>query len=326
MKKFLFKMLLFLVPVTGIFWYMESELAKLPNSYMLKKDYFEKNIDRTEVLILGSSHAMNDVNPEFISKPAFNLANASQSLYYDSRLCLNYLDRMKSLQTVVITVSYFSLWMQLSDTRESWRDYFYYKFWGISEREFPWYDIRKYSYTMLYGPSTSLKYLTGFSRDESELRMSDLGWVRKDVLNPNPNLSAEAGAAKVEADNRTMHASELERNVKILEDFTGELRRHNIRVLFLSTPLYVEYRRFTDPEMNRITKMTIRDICKRYACKWVDFTEDSRFTAADFNDNEHLNIAGAEKLSRMLDEEIQAEDNQQLPADNPPLLKKIPEP
>jgi hypothetical protein len=304
--KFLFRMLIFLIPVVAVGWYMESQLEKQPNSYKLKRYYFEKNIDSIEVLVLGSSHAMNDVNPEFIRKNTFNLANSSQSLYYDSRLCLGYLHRMNSLQTVVITVSYFSLWMQLSDTRESWRDYFYYKFWGISEQTFPWYDLKKSSYTMMYGPSTALKYVTGIARDESIPRMSEQGWFRKEVVFPNNNLTAEAGAAKVNADNRTMHEKHFNRNVEILETLIKELQAGNIQVVFLSTPISVEYRRFTNKEINRINKKTIGDICHKYHCPWYDYNEDPRFTADDFNDLEHLNYIGAEKLSRILDGELEA--------------------
>jgi hypothetical protein len=305
-KRFLFRVLLFLLPVIAVCWYMEARLAKLPNSYNLKRYYFEKSIDKIQVLVLGSSHAMNDVNPEFIRKNTFNLANSSQSLYYDSQLCLRYLDRMKSLQTVVITVSYFSFWMQLSDTRESWRDYFYYKYWGISEQKFPWYDLKKYSYTMLYGPSTALKYVSGIAKDESVMRMSEQGWFRKEVVYPNKNLNAEAGAAKVNADNRTMHEKHFNRNVKILEAFIKELQARNIQVLFLSTPISAEYLRFTDQEINRINKRTIQDICQKFNCRWYDYTEDPRFLQEDFNDLEHLNYQGAEKLSRLLDIELAA--------------------
>jgi hypothetical protein len=295
---------LFLIPVCCIFAFLEYRMEHLPNSYNLKRSYFERDLGQIEVLFLGSSHAMNDINPAFLSYKGFNLANSSQSLYYDTQITSRYLEKLTSLKCVIITISYFSLWTQLADTRESWRDYFYYRYWGFSNTDFSWYDLKKYSYVMLYGPSTTLKSIAGIKIDESFERMSDNGWFKKESVNPNPNLTDVIGSKKVRADQRGMHKSHVSENLGYLTDLIEKCKARNIPVGFISTPIYRSYLKYTDSAINKMNREAINSLCDRYQCSWHDYSEDPRFNERDYGDNEHLNYAGAEKFSLVINAEV----------------------
>jgi hypothetical protein len=122
-SKFSTKLLIFLIPIFIILGFFELGLRGIPNSYNTKRAYYENQLDTIEILVLGSSQALEGINPEFFERKGFNLSNVSQSFYYDSQLTLKYIDQMKRLKCVIITVSYFSLWYQIYDIKESWRDY-----------------------------------------------------------------------------------------------------------------------------------------------------------------------------------------------------------
>ena len=120
-----------------------------------------------ETLILGSSQSLNAVNPSFLSKKAYNLANTSQSLYYDIALTEKYLDKMPKLKTVCVGIAYFSFFGEMEDTDEEWRTYYYRYFWDISCPHTEKLDARKYSLIALYGNFTALKFEEIRRRSES---------------------------------------------------------------------------------------------------------------------------------------------------------------
>jgi len=131
---------------------MEYGLGKIENSYTLKKEQLESKLDLIEVLVLGSSQAARGIDPFCFTMKGYNVANISQSLYYDTRITLTYLDKMPKLKYVIINISYFSLGYQLKDCSELWRDYFYSQCWNIDYYELEKFDIKRYSKFFLYTP------------------------------------------------------------------------------------------------------------------------------------------------------------------------------
>ena len=49
---------------------------------------------------------------------------------------------------------------------------------------------------------------------------------------------------------------------------------------------------------------TIRQISEKYGVTYFNYLRDDRFTQEDFIDSDHLNGRGAEKFTRILDEDI----------------------
>jgi hypothetical protein len=98
MKKFFLKLLCLLVPLLLFFIYLEFNLGKIPNSYSFKRECLEKRLDSIEVLVLGSSQVTYGINPNYFKLKGFNLSNISQSLYYDTRLTLKYVDKIRVKQ------------------------------------------------------------------------------------------------------------------------------------------------------------------------------------------------------------------------------------
>jgi hypothetical protein len=158
MKNFILKLLLFLSPFIVVIPIWEHGLNKVSNSYSKKRQQLESVLPTAEVLVLGTSHALYGINPEYFSLKGYNAANVSQSLFYDKAITLKYLDKLTSLKFVLIDISYFSLWYQVNDGTEYWRDYFYYQFWDIKYPELKWYNVNLYSKIMLYTPQLAGAY------------------------------------------------------------------------------------------------------------------------------------------------------------------------
>jgi hypothetical protein len=303
MKKFLVKAVWFSTPLLLFLAYMEFKLGGVQNNYNFKKTCLENRLDSVEVLILGSSQAMYGINPEFFSTKAFNLSNASQSLYYDTRLALRYYERMPSLTHVIITVSYFSFDYQVIDGPEEWRDFYYSQFWNIKYPEVSNYDIRNYSRIALYRPDSSFLYLLqGF--DVSLVRCSPNGDLEMDTADNYLNISDSLGYERVRLHTTYSRKKHFNDNVSDLEFLVAQLKKRKIKPVIVTPPVFSTYYKFVDNAKVKENQEAISMICLKYNLEHHDYFKDSRFVQEDFFDNDHLNFVGAEKFSRILDKEI----------------------
>jgi hypothetical protein len=151
----LFKKLIYIIiPVIVLVILFEVKARNIENGFELKKSLFEENIDNIEVLILGSSHAYINLNPEIINEKSFDIANNSQDLYYDYMLFDKYKDKLKNLKCIILSISCFSLWYDLNETPEKWRKFFFKKYFDINPRNnlslSEITDAKSYSYAFFY--------------------------------------------------------------------------------------------------------------------------------------------------------------------------------
>ena len=313
--RFLCKLLLFLLPLLTLFGYAEVRLRRVSNGYRDKRVFLERQLDSVEVLVLGSSHAYFGIDPQCLSLRAVNLAFTNQSLYYDTRLVREYLDRMPRLQLVVVEVNCVSLWRQIADGQEPWRDYFYYHFWGIRYRNLARFDPMMVSYVALY----TWKATLGYARRNFNVNPTcdPLSNGRAPASCPNgfgndpadtttsPALVRDSwGKDRVRCLDSMMQASHLSENIADLDTMLEELGRKHIRVVFVTVPAFESYSRYLSPAVNLRNVQVMDSLCSKYVCRRVDYLTDKRFLASDFRDADHLNFRGAQKLSRILNNDV----------------------
>jgi hypothetical protein len=304
MKKFFFKTLFFIGPLMLLLVYIDIGLNKVINSFNYKKSSLEATLDSIEVLVTGSSQAAYGINPEFFHKKVFNLGTPSQSLFYDTRLVLKYMDRIPALKYVIINVSYFSFDYQVVDGTEKWRDFYYSQFWKIKYPEVNSFDIRNYSKIALYGPDSSFLYwIHGFKVNLAK-QWSKNGFLRMDTLGNSLNISDALGYRRVQAHNYSNAERNFQQNSRNLDLLIKTLKRKNIIPVIVTPPVFLTYSKFINKKKWSKIQVEIKDICSMYNINYYDYSTDSRFVKHDFLDNDHLNFIGAEKFSRILDTEI----------------------
>ena len=68
-----------------------------------QKAHFEAGaVEQAETLVLGMAYLWRGVNPEYLERPAYNMAFSHQDFYYSWRLFEKYLPRMKALKVLVL--------------------------------------------------------------------------------------------------------------------------------------------------------------------------------------------------------------------------------
>jgi hypothetical protein len=305
MKRLFFRLLMILLPFLVVFLVIEFKASRLPNSYAQKKKGLEDQAREVNVLVLGSSHAFDDINPDYFSCKGYNLANVSQSFYYDSRLCMEYIDRLPRLKSVIITVSYFSLFYEMNDLPEGWREYFYYRYFGIRHPLLDGTDPRIFSYTALYTRDFISSMLA--SKVDSKNEFGDIqpnGWKKVNAPTESFAVSDSTGRKLALFHHSLIRMQNLDPNLRYLREMLSELRKRNIRVCFVMTPAWPTYSDYLQPFIQRANRSVIHELSGEYGAVFLDYLNDVRFRKSDFADNDHLNANGAEKFSRILDRDF----------------------
>ncbi len=307
-RLFLRRLLLFCLPLVAGTAVVEVFLYRTPNTYSYKRERFEEQLTGIEVLVLGSSQPLFGINPAHFSRPGFNLANVSQTLYYDKALTLKYLDRLPKLKLVLIPVSYFSFNYQLCDTKERWRDYYYRTFWNIRYPGLPRFDLRDVSRIALYSPAEVVRLLkNGFRTDFTE-NLSPNGHLAVAPVTVNDKISEAAGRERVRVHDASRHPRRFVQIAADLEGLVAQLTRRGVAVAFLTTPVLPTYARYCNPQVLGRNRAVINRLCRTYGCRYYDYFTDRRFSPAAFADNDHLNATGAARFSRIINQDIIAGD------------------
>jgi hypothetical protein len=298
-KKFIQSLLIFLAPIMVIALVADLMLRHIPNDYSYKNDYLRKHSDSIEVLLLGSSHAFYGLNPRFFQARAFNAAYVSQSLDYDDAILEKY--HWSRLKYVLIPISYFSMYSNLTSSREAWRvkDYvIYYKIKpprGITD------------YTEIFSGRLDLNWKrisSYYLHGVSDITCTDQGWGTACSSRDARDLTETA----LEAIHRHTVARDegiVDANEAALRKMIGYAQHHHITVVLYTPPAYPTYADRLDPAQWSATVKVATGVAAAYPhTVYLDFLKDARFTAGDFHDADHLNEIGAQKFTRIMDDEL----------------------
>jgi len=307
--RYLIRLLLFLLLPAGAWVWLEIRVAHIPNSYNTKRTYFEKSMGNVETLILGPSHALFGVNPADLRGVVFNLSQINQSVYYDQALLLKYLDRMPHLQQILWCIPSTSLWQSLDLTPDYWRDYFYFHFWDLNSPYISWKSPMRYSYVALYGTDKVLEYLGKGLRVNLSDTIDEHGWLH---AHGNSDSLGEGPGRRHAALHSTYFAHEAayRDNRRRLHEMLELCRSKKIRMILFECPLLPYYKDHLNPKMIAQTRQVLEEMSRQYHIPYLDYSSDSVFHAADFYDDDHLNVGGANKFTPLLQQGIdQAEED-----------------
>lgn len=306
MKHFIQKTLIYLLPILLIALMMEILLRMIPNDYTNKRQYLDKHASEIQTLILGSSHTFYGLNPEYFTTKTYNAAYISQSVNLDYEIFMKYSDRFKELKTVIVPVSYFSLFEQLEDESEKWREKDYVIYYGIHKSK----SIKDYSEVFSNRLDVNTERLISYYlKKEPNTSGSESGWGTNYNSSKQKDLDQSSLIAAKRSTIANLDSPEIRKifkeNQQDISSIIEWCEQHGVRVLILTPPVYKTYRENLDPKQLKETISDTKAICSNFKnCMYLDLLDDNRFTAADFYDGDHLSEIGAKKLSLMINDRI----------------------
>ncbi len=307
MKILFYKIIIFVLPIFLLLAYFEYNLRSMDNSYLKKRIYLEKNIESIEVLIIGSSHANSGIDPEVFGQNIFNIANSAQDFFYDLKIMEKYIDKLGSIKTVIIPVSYHSFEYRISNGLEPWRCFYYSLYFGIeSDSSVNDFDLRNYSAFALWEPLRSLGHaFEGFRGDTQYMSLSGfMPTENKGLAVLKDEINEKSGKLRVKQQHHFMKEENWSFNVDNLNNLFSLLRSKNIDVILITTPVTTTfYQNISKAKWSR-TQRTIQAMCDNFDLKYYNYFFDKRFSLADFSNDDHLNVDGARKLTRILKSDV----------------------
>lgn len=297
-----------LVLLAGV---LENMIRNIPNSYSYKKNYLDKNAGNIEVLIFGDSHAYNGVNPEMISKNAFNAAFGSQSLDYDIKIFNKYKNDLEKLKIIVFCISYHSLITDLKFRGEDWRIKNYLIYFGLKGEN----DELRYKYEIFTNRQhiNIINLFNYYIKGKDNIISTKLGWAPlTDQIQEEAKTLQEGKERAVfhtfdiySNECRKIYAEHKKNLVELFEYCTN----NGIEVILLELPAYQSY--YNNLASGQLSQLedTLNDFTSRFTnVHYINWLKDTDFLDDDFANIDHLNVKGANKLSVKLDMFIRSLD------------------
>ncbi len=266
----------------------------VPNAYQFKYDKLTKNQEDFNTIILGSSHTYYDLNPDYFEKPTLNLANPSQDFKYDHYILEQSVAHIANLKTVILPVSYMSLF---TDLGEPWRAYLYVYYFNYPIEN--WLNIRNYSATLTYPSKTKLlgALFDYYIKGNFQSTWSHLGWGEDYTDDDKTDLALYG---KKMAKNHHLGNKYYGQNINLLNDMLKICKENHLKLILFFPPGHETYRKHFDPnrlqQIDTFLKTVEQD---NQNVKYINLLADDRFVPADFHDSDHLNHTGSKKLSQL---------------------------
>lgn len=304
MKQFLLSFLKFVVPFLLLIVAIELYVLYYPNTFNRKADYLHANKGSAEMLVLGSSHNQNAINPEFLQLKTINLANASQDIQVDSALFFKYVPEMKSLKAVILELDYFTL--EEKNDKENFRLPWYKRFFGIEL-----YPISFYNRISVYASSPSFfnkLLIDAVNPKKIKYKINEYGFIINDFpgVMKDENFDslalAKTAAVRLKDKHSAISLYNLDFNKSKLNSMIRYCLEKNIRIILLSSPMYTTYINNEVAEKNlRKNGYTDSLLKASPAVHYFNYENDPRFSVRDFKNDDHLNSDGAKKYTLIID-------------------------
>lgn len=280
----------------------ESFIRLYPNAFSSKAAYI-KNHSEVEVLILGSSHSQQAINPEFLTVKASNLAYNGQDLAINTAMFYHYVEDLPFLRYLIVEMDYHTL--EFRQPKDYFRNAWYYQYHNLKLAELPLMQ-RYFMYPT--APKFFNHYLLEqFDRDLPVTKLNQWGFETNrfagDFEQRNYDVSAIATFIKSTPKRHLKISLEnLNDSKQLINGMLNLCNKKDIRMVLVSTPMYPTFERHKTVQKEQHRVHFIDSLLKAHPeVIYFNFENDHRFTVSDFRDEDHLNPTGAKKFTGFID-------------------------
>lgn len=304
MKKFIFRVTIFFIPIIVVISFIEIAIWKVPSGYLYKRELIETNANNVSILILGNSHAFYGINPDCFDYATLNIAYVGQSLYFDYYILNKYKDSFSKLKLLIIPISYFSLDFKISKSEALGRRAYLYHHFFYCEKYVNKYSAYYYSLALVITYKEAIKKVIGNLKGDIKLNISQKGWTNWYTATEKDSLILK-GKSRAEYHASIMDSCEFDRNNNYLNQIIRVCKNRNVRVLLVTLPAYESYRDNIDIDRFNKVMSYVKGMCEKdNKVTYKSLFFDTMFSEEDFRDADHLDAGGSEKLSLILNEFI----------------------
>lgn len=296
MKKYILRLFVFVIPIILVSALLEYKTRTLESYYKDKRHGLESNIENVEVLIFGNSLSADGIDPNQFSMETYNMAFRAQSLYFDKRIAIKYLDQLTSLKYVFISLSYTSLYA----THKAERDVFYHYFHDLDYMDENFFKEDLSYFYFGYTPPVAVQNIFDFKQ---RVPLSK-GWISYDMTN-NDMMNKKDAQKRVDYFQSIIeqNSSKKESMIADLNDFIKILQDKGVTPILITPPFHDILYSLLDPDQLVKDSIDFHQIAEKNGIGYWNFVK-APFEDTDFFNPDHLNENGAAKFAGMLNQKI----------------------
>lgn len=271
------------------------------------------------ILITGSSYAMVGLLEQAMPRPAINASVNAQDPYYSIQCAYKAISMRPEIDTILLPLAYYFFFSDLSDNPSD------YELSILSFVNIPIFDDRHGYHGPLKTADLEMKpnpvmdsiYPIKTLRQQIVIGMSEslsrMAYFN-DIFNPRPSggmlsyqfieksdeQNRKGGSIRANAHNQSYNKKHGRQNLALLDEFLTTMKQEGRKVLLFVPPVTDFYRAAVSREMQDSYYRMVLPMVERHDCVFIDLFASVEFDRTDFQDYDHLNRKGAEKLSRIL--------------------------
>jgi len=301
MKRFVIRVILFLLPVFALLGVMEYLLRNIPSTYRMKAEYLNEDIKRIQILCLGNSSGAYGYDPEAFSLYTFNAAQVSQSLDMDYAILEKNIGQMDSLHYLILTMSYPTLFFDLKQSLEQWR-LPYYNYYGIETGV----QMSKKPLLIQDALADNIRRIKGYYIDKNDpaRRMTRQGLIALDPASNQGELRVKAIEVADRHTVRKLNMPLIEANIGYIMKMIDLAHNRNAKVIIVTLPFHEYYKSHLYDKQLGVIKEAMNTFRNGKDVFCYDMNDIGQYDPDDFFDGNHLSYIGARKVSLQLDSVI----------------------
>ncbi|MER1998570.1 MAG: D-alanyl-lipoteichoic acid biosynthesis protein DltD [Lysinibacillus sp.] len=252
-------------------------------------------MQKPEMMITGMSYARYGFDMDALTVPAVNVSFNSQDIFYDLCLAQTVLEKFSTIRYALIGLAYYDFQFDLSLSKEKHLVNRYQIITDMQKK----IDSKKFEQNIL--PHYE-QQLFEVSDDILSLFIEDFiekfDHLEQSKVN-NRNLDEQRRELAITHSNKDYPAT-VQRNIALMERYFELLKQHNVTPIIVIHPQEEGYRKHFDPKMIKEFRAIIEKMAQKYTFEVIDLYNDSTFSDDDFYDVHHLNLQGANKVSKIV--------------------------
>lgn len=314
MKKFLTKILYFLLPVIILAYPLDSIMSHYlsqsitsPGEYEVW-NYIYDSESKSDVAIYGSSRAWVHINPNILSDSlgvsAYNFGIDGHNFWLQYLRHLELLKNNKKPKFIILSVDIFSL--QKRNDLYQLDQFLPYMLWNsnihaytksyIGYTDYDYYiPLIRYS-----GKTNSLKsIIKNIIKGQSKTKYRNHGYLGVDS-----EWNTDLEKAQKELQSYEINTDSL--TIELFEKFIKECKESNIELVLVYTPEHIDGQNFVS-NRNDIIQI-YRDLSAKHSIDFYDYSDDSLCLDKNYFYNaSHLNSTGADIFSQKLAQDLKVQ-------------------
>ncbi|QXP64994.1 hypothetical protein [Polaribacter sp. HaHaR_3_91] len=294
MKLFLKNILILSVIVVCLFFVLDTFVfPNNKNTYNYKASLLQNK--EVEVLISGNSHLGFGVFADSIFNfNTVNIATKARELNTDIDLLVSNVQNKEKLKAVLIPISYYSLFGELSSTNEYHQSQMrlYYNFFKLEK-----YDQGFIKNSLIINePFRELMNDSFFLSFMKKQKISKKGWRANNTLFvKDPEIIGKLKRLKESIKNKSL----IEKNIKRIKELNTECNINNVKLILVLPPYSAYFYSLTNHKYNKIINNILSENLKD-----VQVLDAVNFMPTDleyYENSDHLNVKGAKLFTKKLD-------------------------